>query len=164
MFAMLESLHDLSRWVCVCECVNVWVYWVCVSVDLLMLHVIINWNRCPAGYKISGSQCVNDNECWQFPCRNGGRCRDHNPPKKYECHCPLGFTGQHCELELLASGVLTPSRDFIIALILCISTLIRKYIISHSPPSNMITASLLCHYLLRQQLFYFIIYRYEFLT
>lgn len=82
---------------------------------------------CPAGYKVSGSTCVNENECLLFPCRNGGRCRDHHPPKKYECSCSLGYTGMHCELELLASGVLTPSRDFIIALVLCLSTLIRKY-------------------------------------
>lgn len=81
---------------------------------------------CPAGFKSSGSQCVNENECQWFPCQNGGRCRDHSPPKKYECLCPAGFTGLHCELELLASGVLTPSRDFFIALLICASSLIRK--------------------------------------
>lgn len=81
---------------------------------------------CPAGFKMSGSQCVNENECLWQPCQNGGICTDLNPPRKYECDCPFGYTGMNCELELLASGVLTPSRDFIIAIIICASTLICK--------------------------------------
>uniref|UniRef100_A0A1B0GHQ4 Putative cadherin egf lag seven-pass g-type receptor n=1 Tax=Lutzomyia longipalpis TaxID=7200 RepID=A0A1B0GHQ4_LUTLO len=79
---------------------------------------------CPVGYRISGNNCVNENECQWFPCRNGGRCRDLNPPRRYECRCPRGYTGMNCELELLASGVITPSKDFIIALLVCLSTLI----------------------------------------
>lgn len=78
---------------------------------------------CPAGFKMSGSQCVNENECLWQPCQNGGICTDLNPPRKYECDCPFWL---NCELELLASGVLTPSRDFIIAIIICASTLICK--------------------------------------
>lgn len=82
---------------------------------------------------MSGSQCINENECLWHMCQNGGRCYDLNPPRKYECHCPLGYTGMHCELELSASGVLTPSRDFIIALVTCASSLIRKYLPSSFP-------------------------------
>lgn len=78
---------------------------------------------------MQGSTCVNVDECQWHPCRNGGRCRDQDPPDMYECYCPFGYTGKHCELELLASGVLTPSRDFIIALIICASSLICEYIL-----------------------------------
>lgn len=81
---------------------------------------------CPAGFKMSGTQCINENECLWRPCQNGGICTDLQPPRKYECDCPFGYTGMNCELELLASGVLTPSRDFIIAIIICASTLICK--------------------------------------
>lgn len=70
-----------------------------------------------------------------MPCQNGGRCRDHNPPKKYECLCPNGFTGVHCEMELLASGVMTPSRDFFLALLVCLGCLIREFtLIVCTPP------------------------------
>ena len=85
--------------------------------------------RCPAGLKMSNSQCVNENECLWFPCQNGGRCKDLTPPRKYECQCPLSFTGMHCELELSASGVLKASFDFIITLVICAGCLISKYFV-----------------------------------
>lgn len=98
-----------------------------VSFSLFFLPPSSTIFSCPAGYRISGNHCVNENECQWFPCRNGGRCRDLAPPRRYECRCSRGYTGMNCELELLASGVITPSKDFIIALLVCLSTLIRKY-------------------------------------
>lgn len=99
-----------------------------IDIDTKTITIIIS---CPSGFKMSGSQCINENECLWRVCQNGGRCHDLDPPRKYECHCPLGYTGIHCELELSASGVLIPSRDFIIALVICASSLIRKYLYTH---------------------------------
>lgn len=83
---------------------------------------------CPQGYKFSEGGCVNENECMWVPCINGGICKDHNPPQRYECKCPLGYTGGHCELELALAGAIKPSRDFIIAVIVCLFVLLGMYI------------------------------------
>lgn len=82
--------------------------------------------RCPPGYKFRNHDCVNDNECMWLPCINGGVCRDHIPPLKYQCVCPSGYTGVHCELEIAASGAIMPSKDFIVAVIVCLLVLLGK--------------------------------------
>lgn len=52
--------------------------------------------------RLSGQQCEEDvDECAVEsgpPCLNGGRCVDGIG--HYECVCPPGFTGEHCEGDI----------------------------------------------------------------
>ncbi|CAH2066840.1 unnamed protein product, partial [Iphiclides podalirius] len=80
--------------------------------------------RCPGGSARAGGTCVNVNECVGSPCLNGGTCVDREPSRRYDCVCAFGYAGHDCELELLASGIITPSRDFIIAIIVCLFLLL----------------------------------------
>lgn len=83
--------------------------------------------RCPEGSVRGGGTCVNVNECLLNPCLHGGTCLDRDPKRRYDCLCSFGYTGHDCELELLASGIITPSRDFIIAIIVCLFLLLGEH-------------------------------------
>lgn len=83
---------------------------------------------CPKGQSKYGSSCRDVDECalWH-PCRrHGSTCVNYADERGYECICPLGYMGQHCDLEVHTSATITTSTDFIIAVIACLATLLRN--------------------------------------
>ncbi|KAI3363129.1 hypothetical protein L3Q82_011776 [Scortum barcoo] len=47
----------------------------------------------------AGRTCSeNVNDCWSQPCLNGGSCMDLI--NDYICHCPLGFKGKDCSVDI----------------------------------------------------------------
>ncbi|XP_064650303.1 protein crumbs-like [Lineus longissimus] len=52
------------------------------------------WNSCPLD---SESGCGTDdiNDCWNYPCKNGGTCKDGF--KSYTCDCATGYGGSDCQ-------------------------------------------------------------------
>ncbi|XP_072039428.1 IgGFc-binding protein-like [Amphiura filiformis] len=54
--------------------------------------------RCNENYVGDGFTCMG-NPCGDEPCNNGGVCH-HTTDLEYICTCPLGFTGQNCDIAL----------------------------------------------------------------
>ena len=51
----------------------------------------------------------------------GSTCVNYEDEHGYECICPLGYMGKHCDLEVITSATITTSTDFIIAIIACLA-------------------------------------------
>ncbi|XP_054281690.1 neural-cadherin-like [Macrosteles quadrilineatus] len=45
-----------------------------------------------------GRDCVDENECIDSPCRNGGVCVNQEPRLRYRCLCPAPFLGKNCDV------------------------------------------------------------------
>lgn len=75
---------------------------------------------------LSGSTCINIDECelWQ-PCFHGV-CRDLEPEMGgYECQCVDDYHGTDCNMYL-EETILKPSTDFVVAIVICILVLLCK--------------------------------------
>lgn len=83
----------------------------CVVHELVSLHLHASFSclylqclqlclafSCEDGTVLSSDkqECVDQNECLNDPCQNGGTC--HNQEPSYICDCPRGYYGKNCEL------------------------------------------------------------------
>ncbi|XP_068232681.1 neural-cadherin-like isoform X1 [Palaemon carinicauda] len=75
---------------------------------------------CPEGSLLSRDHhiCLDEDECFSSPCRNGGTC--HNQQPSYSCQCPTGFVGTNCELLQEDRPLFQPNLPVLAAIIVCI--------------------------------------------
>ena len=57
--------------------------------------------QCPPGYVPGPTACENFDACEFTTCMHGGECTDLEPPSHdFHCECPLGYTGDVCEINV----------------------------------------------------------------
>ncbi|XP_059207067.1 EGF-like repeat and discoidin I-like domain-containing protein 3 isoform X2 [Centropristis striata] len=55
--------------------------------------------KCQPGFE--GAHCqINVNDCYNQPCKNGGKCRDLDGD--YACQCPSPYVGKQCQLRCIS--------------------------------------------------------------
>ncbi|EFO27466.1 hypothetical protein LOAG_01014 [Loa loa] len=65
---------------------------------------------CLSGW--TGSTCdIEIRPCDVAHCFNGGKCVERNSAGDYDCLCPLGFTGRHCEVNSNECAQLNPCMN-----------------------------------------------------
>jgi hypothetical protein len=74
----------------------------------------------------AGQVCEDLDECLNNPCQHGGTCENVSGKRHYICHCPPGFMGQDCDLEVLHT-ILRPSENMIYTVVSCFIVLMREF-------------------------------------
>ena len=50
------------------------------------------------------------NECSSGPCFHNANCLNGFTDKRYKCLCPIGYTGENCEIGKIADVVLNEAN------------------------------------------------------
>lgn len=77
--------------------------WLYFLGDLALICVFLFGSRCASGFL--GEYCQHKDPCQPGYCLNGGNCSVSMSagmpvPGSATCSCPLGYTGQHCQIPL----------------------------------------------------------------
>lgn len=74
-----------------------------------------------------GKDCIDDDECVsEQPCLNGGSCINLPNGQGYECICPTGYIGIHCN-AVREEKVMQLSVAALALIVFCIFAVLSKY-------------------------------------
>ena len=99
----MYALACVGAFVCACVCMNVRVTRVCTYVGVcacVRACMCVCVRACVCAHARVCYISTDIDECVSSPCQNGGSCEDQ--VNRYECHCPAGYIGDHCQTGNIA--------------------------------------------------------------